>query len=95
MASQPDTIVVTGPVFQQSPADGMLVTPTGGTQGTLADKLAAGLITAAPITATTLNASGAVAFSNASLTLSAIPTADPHVVGRVWANSGVLTISAG
>lgn len=26
---------------------------------------------------------------------SAIPAADPHVVGRVWANSGVLTVSAG
>lgn len=25
----------------------------------------------------------------------AIPTADPHVAGRVWANSGVLTVSAG
>ncbi len=27
--------------------------------------------------------------------LSDLPTADPHVAGRVWANSGVLTISAG
>lgn len=26
---------------------------------------------------------------------SAIPAADPHVAGRVWANSGVLTVSAG
>lgn len=24
-----------------------------------------------------------------------IPTADPHVAGQVWSNSGVLTISAG
>ena len=24
-----------------------------------------------------------------------IATADPHVVGQVWANSGVLTVSAG
>lgn len=24
-----------------------------------------------------------------------VPTADPHVVGALWANTGVLTISAG
>lgn len=24
-----------------------------------------------------------------------IPTADPHVVGAIWANSAVLTVSAG
>lgn len=26
---------------------------------------------------------------------SALPTTDPHVVGRLWASSGVLTVSAG
>lgn len=31
----------------------------------------------------------------ASVNAAALPTADPHVVGRVWANSGVLTVSAG
>ncbi|MDA9406513.1 MULTISPECIES: hypothetical protein [unclassified Bradyrhizobium] len=29
------------------------------------------------------------------LIVSALPTADPHVVGALWANSGVLTVSAG
>ncbi|MCC8972159.1 hypothetical protein [Bradyrhizobium brasilense] len=24
-----------------------------------------------------------------------LPTADPHVVGQLWANSGVVTVSAG
>lgn len=24
-----------------------------------------------------------------------LPTADPHVVGALWANSGVVTVSAG
>lgn len=24
-----------------------------------------------------------------------VPTSDPHVVGQVWKNSGVLTVSAG
>jgi hypothetical protein len=39
--------------------------------------------------------SGVFVLSNASVSATAIPTADPHVVGRIWANSGVLTISAG
>lgn len=30
-----------------------------------------------------------------TLSMPNVPTADPHVVGRVWNNSGVLTISAG
>jgi hypothetical protein len=29
------------------------------------------------------------------VTFPSLPTADPHVVGQVWANSGVLTVSAG
>lgn len=33
--------------------------------------------------------------SFATLTLTALPTADPHVVGAVWNNSGALAISAG
>lgn len=174
-----DSIVLTGPVLQQVSVDNLLVTPTGGAQGTLADKLASGGGASGPITATTLTASGNVTLSptgsvtvnpsvastlnnvsigvttplagrfttlaatgnvtlsptgsitanpsvassmdnvavgvttplagrfttltssgvvsitNASVSMTAIPTADPHVVGRLWANSGVLTISAG
>jgi len=41
-----------------------------------------------PVAATTLSASGAVI-------LSGLPTADPHVVGELWNNAGVLTVSAG
>lgn len=26
---------------------------------------------------------------------SALPTANPHVVGQVWSNAGILTVSAG
>ena len=40
------------------------------------------------VTATTLSASGAVVLSN-------LPVADPHVVGQLWNNLGVLTVSAG
>ena len=31
----------------------------------------------------------------AFLDASALPTTDPNVAGRVWRNSGVLTVSAG
>ena len=37
---------------------------------------------------TDLTASGVVIFSN-------LPVADPHVAGQLWANSSVLTVSAG
>ena len=39
--------------------------------------------------------SGALTMSNAAVSMTALPTADPHVVGRLWANAGVLTVSAG
>jgi hypothetical protein len=31
----------------------------------------------------------------AAVSAPSLPTADPHVVGRLWANSGVVTVSAG
>jgi hypothetical protein len=40
-------------------------------------------------TCANLTASGTV------IKLTGVPTADPHVVGQLWANSGVLTVSAG
>ena len=40
------------------------------------------------VTATDLSASGVVI-------LSGLPTADPEVVGQLWNNAGVLTVSAG
>ena len=33
--------------------------------------------------------------TGANIVVTGMPTADPHVVGALWANSGVLTISAG
>jgi len=30
-----------------------------------------------------------------SIIFTNLPTADPHVVGQLWSNSGVLTVSAG
>lgn len=29
------------------------------------------------------------------LVITGLPSADPHVAGQLWANSGVLTVSAG
>lgn len=39
--------------------------------------------------------SGTVAMSNASISMTALPTTDPAVAGRLWNNSGVVTVSAG
>lgn len=32
---------------------------------------------------------------NGNLIMSGLPTSDPHVVGKLWKNSNVLTVSAG
>lgn len=37
---------------------------------------------------------GATTFSG-TLKATALPVADPHVVGELWANAGVVTVSAG
>jgi hypothetical protein len=39
-------------------------------------------------------AAGVIA-CNGTLQMTSIPTADPHVAGRLWSNSGVVTVSAG
>lgn len=46
MTAAPDTLVVTGPNFQQVPADGLLVTPPGGVQGPLSGFLNGGTLAA-------------------------------------------------
>ena len=48
-----------------------------------------------PVAATTLTASGVVSMTNASISMTALPTSDPLVAGRLWSNAGVLTVSAG
>jgi hypothetical protein len=44
MAQAPDDIIVTGPAFAQEPADNLLITPPGGTQGKLANFVNGGTI---------------------------------------------------
>lgn len=41
----------------------------------------------ASVTATVTSLQGGIGFT--------LPTADPHVAGHLWANSGVVTVSAG
>lgn len=44
---------------------------------------------------TTFTASGVALLSNASVSMTNLPAADPHVVGQLWANSHVVTVSNG
>ncbi len=48
-----------------------------------------------PVAATTLSASGVVSMTNASISMTALPTSDPLVAGRLWNDGGTLKVSAG
>ena len=50
---------------------------------------------AGPVAATTLSATGVVSLTNASISLTALPTSNPNVAGRLWNDSGTLKVSAG
>ena len=39
--------------------------------------------------------SGTVAMSNASISMTNLPTTDPQAIGQLWADSGVVKVSAG
>lgn len=53
------------------------------------------VVLSAPVNGTT-TVDAALKLSNGAKWIpTAIPTADPHVVGQIWANTGVLTVSAG
>ena len=59
-------------------------TETSGATNTADITALEGTVTALAANVVTLDGTG-----------TAIPTADPSVVGEIWANSGVLTVSAG
>lgn len=65
------------------------VTSTNGFVGAVT-----GAVTGA-VAATTLSASGAVSLTNATISMSALPTADPTVAGQLWNDAGTLKVSAG
>ena len=50
---------------------------------------------AVPVAATTLTASGVASLTNASISMTALPTSDPVVAGRLWNDAGTLKVSAG
>ena len=50
---------------------------------------------AGPVAATTLTASGVTALTNASVSMTALPTTNPAVAGRLWNDAGTLKVSAG
>ncbi len=85
-----DTLVLTGPVLQQISVGALEITPTGGTQTTLAAALAAGGGSSGPIAATTLTASSTVTLSpvNANVAVS------PSGTGTVTVSpAGALTVN--
>lgn len=100
-ANAPDTPIVTGPSFQQVPASSILVTPTGGSQQTLAAALSSGSYTL-PIATTsilggikpdgtsiTVNGSG-VASSVSSYTL---PIATTSILGGIKPDGTTITVN--
>ena len=69
------------------------VTSQNGFVGNVTGNVTGGVTGA--VAATTLTASGVASFTNASVSMTALPTSDPLVAGRLWNNAGVLTVSAG
>jgi hypothetical protein len=53
-----------------------------------------GAVTGA-VAATTLTTTGAVSIDGTTVIITDLPAADPEVVGQLWNDSGVLTVSAG
>ena len=49
----------------------------------------------APLLATKASPTFTGTVTLGSTVMASLPTADPHVVGRLWANAGVVTVSAG
>lgn len=72
----------TGPVRSQNGFQSITVNPSSG---------------AVTVNATYGTNAAVVNFSatGSVISLTGLPTADPHVVGQLWSNAGVLTVSAG
>ena len=51
--------------------------------------------TTGAVAATTLTASGVTSLTNASISMTALPTSDPGVAGRLWNDAGTVKVSAG
>ncbi len=90
MTASPDTQVLTSPQVEPISSDDILVTPTGGTQGRLADKLASGGGTGAtgPTGATGAGATGPTGATGVGVTGATGPTG-AGVTGATGATSTV------
>ena len=51
--------------------------------------------TTGAVTAVNLTASGTIGIDGTTVVIANLPETDPEVVGQLWNNSGVLTVSAG
>ena len=51
--------------------------------------------TSGAVAATTLSTTGAVTINGTTVIITALPTANPEVVGQLWNDGGTLKISAG
>ncbi len=54
-----------------------------------------GNISNGSVTATDLTTTGDVTVDGTTVIISDLPTSDPGVVGQLWNNAGVLSVSAG
>lgn len=75
----------------------MWICTSAGTPGTwveLGSLLASLTVAVGATSLAALTASGVVSLSNASISMAGLPTSDPAVTGRLWRNSGVVTVSA-
>ena len=84
-----DTLILTGPTFQQQKPSNILITPTGGTQGTLADMINGGTV-AKNVTAANLTTTG---FTINSITNNITASTTQTLAGAVAINTGIAIVT--
>jgi hypothetical protein len=84
-----DTLILTGPTFQQKTPSTILVTPTGGTQGNLADLINGGTVTTS-VSATNLSYTGLL---HNSITNSITASTTQTLAGAVAINTGIAIVT--
>jgi hypothetical protein len=84
-----DTLILTGPTFQQQGPSNILITPTGGTQGKLADMINGGTV-ASNVTAANLSYTGLL---DNSITNSITASTTQTLAGAVAINTGIAIVT--
>lgn len=84
-----DTLILTGPTFQQQKPANILITPTGGTQGSLADMINGGTV-AKNVTAANVTTTG---FNINSITNNITASTTQTLAGAVAINTGVAVVT--